>query len=53
MRITSLTINDVSILRGIARDTFIETFLEANNAEDMDRYIAVLRRSARPGAQQP
>ena len=40
MRITSLTISDVSILRGIARDTFIETFSEANKAEDMDRYLA-------------
>ena len=40
MRITSLTINDVSILRGIARDTFIETFSEANKAEDMDRYLS-------------
>ena len=39
MRITSLTINDVSILRGIARDTFIETFSEANKAEDMERYL--------------
>ena len=40
MRITSLTISDVPILRGIARDTFIETFSEANEAEDMDRYLA-------------
>ena len=40
MRITSLTVSDVSILRGIARDTFIETFSEANKAEDMDRYLA-------------
>ena len=40
MRITPLTISDVPILRGIARDTFIETFSEANKAEDMDRYIA-------------
>ena len=40
MRITSLTISDVSILRGIARDTFIETFSEANKAEDMDHYLA-------------
>ena len=40
MRITSLTVNDVSILRGIARDTFIETFSEANKAEDMDRYLS-------------
>lgn len=39
MRITSLTVSDVSILRGIARDTFIETFSEANKAEDMDRYL--------------
>ena len=39
MRITSLTISDVSILRGIARDTFIETFSEANKAEDMERYL--------------
>ena len=40
MRITSLTVSDVSILRGIARDTFIETFSEANKAEDMDLYLA-------------
>ena len=40
MRITPLTISDVPILRGIARDTFIETFSEANKAEDMDRYLA-------------
>ncbi|PEN16592.1 GNAT family N-acetyltransferase [Rothia dentocariosa] len=40
MRITSLTVSDVSILRGIARDTFIETFSEANKAEDIDRYLA-------------
>ena len=40
MRITSLTINDVSTLRVIARDTFTETFSEANKAEDMDRYLA-------------
>ena len=40
MRITSLTINDVSTLRGIARDTFTETFSEANKAEDMDHYLA-------------
>ena len=40
MRITSLTVSDVPILRGIARDTFIETFSEANKAEDMDRYLA-------------
>ena len=40
MRITALTVSDVSILRGIARDTFIETFSEANKAEDMDRYLA-------------
>ena len=33
MRITSLTVSDVSILRGIARDTFTETFSEANKAE--------------------
>ena len=39
MRITSLTVSDVSILRGIARDTFIETFSEANKAEDMERYL--------------
>ena len=39
MRITSLTVSDVPILRGIARDTFIETFSEANKAEDMDRYL--------------
>ena len=39
MRITSLTVSDVSILRGIARDTFIETVSEANKAEDMDRYL--------------
>ena len=40
MRITSLTVSDVSILRGIAHDTFTETFSEANKAEDMDRYLA-------------
>jgi len=40
VRITSLTVSDVSILRGIARDTFIETFSEANKAEDIDRYLA-------------
>lgn len=40
MRITPLTISDVPILRSIARDTFIETFSEANKAEDMDRYLA-------------
>lgn len=40
MRITSLTVSDVPILRVIARDTFIETFSEANKAEDMDRYLA-------------
>ena len=40
MRITPLTISDVPILRGIARDTFTETFSEANKAEDMDRYLA-------------
>ena len=40
MRIVPLTISDVPILRGIARDTFIETFSEANKAEDMDRYLA-------------
>ena len=39
MRIISLTVSDVSILRGIARDTFIETFSEANKAEDMERYL--------------
>lgn len=39
MRITPLTISDVPILRGIARDTFIETFSEANKAEDMERYL--------------
>jgi len=39
VRITSLTVSDVSILRGIARDTFIETFSEANKAEDMERYL--------------
>lgn len=39
MRITSLTVSDVSILRGIARDTFIETFSEANKAKDMERYL--------------
>ena len=39
MRITPLTVSDVSILRGIARDTFIETFSEANKAEDMERYL--------------
>nr|WP_179958796.1 GNAT family N-acetyltransferase [Rothia dentocariosa] len=27
-------------MRGIARDTFIETFSEANKAEDMDRYLS-------------
>nr|WP_280926042.1 GNAT family N-acetyltransferase [Rothia dentocariosa] len=27
-------------MRGIARDTFIETFSEANKAEDIDRYLA-------------
>ena len=39
MRITPLTISDVLILRGIARDTFTETFSEANKAEDMERYL--------------
>ena len=39
MRITPLTVSDVSILRSIARDTFIETFSEANKAEDMERYL--------------
>ena len=39
MRITSLTVSDVWILRGIGRDTFIETFSEANKAEDMERYL--------------
>ncbi len=40
MRITPLTISDLPILRDIARDTFTETFSEANKAEDMDRYLA-------------